>query len=48
MISEETIMKRIVLISLLALAPLLAGCHTIQGIGKDITSVGNGMEDATH
>jgi predicted small secreted protein len=40
-------MKRIVLISLLALAPLLAGCHTIQGVGKDITSVGKGLEGAT-
>jgi predicted small secreted protein len=41
-------MKRIILISLLALAPLLAGCHTIQGVGKDITSVGKGLEGATH
>ncbi|ESQ82175.1 MULTISPECIES: entericidin A/B family lipoprotein [unclassified Asticcacaulis] len=41
-------MKRIVIVSLLALAPLLAGCHTIQGVGKDITAVGRGLENTTH
>ncbi len=40
-------MKRLVVISLIALVPLLAGCHTIQGVGKDITAVGKGMEKAT-
>jgi predicted small secreted protein len=40
-------MNRIALISVIALLPMLSACHTIQGIGKDITAVGNGMEDAT-
>jgi predicted small secreted protein len=41
-------MKRFVVISLIALLPVLAGCHTIQGVGKDITAVGKGMENASH
>ncbi|HTM81253.1 entericidin A/B family lipoprotein [Asticcacaulis sp.] len=41
-------MKRLALIAVIALLPMLAACHTIQGVGKDITAVGNGMEDATH
>ncbi|HWU49263.1 MAG TPA: entericidin [Asticcacaulis sp.] len=41
-------MKRIIIASLLALAPLLAACHTVQGVGQDITAVGKGMERATH
>ncbi len=40
-------MKRIVVLSMIALLPLLAACHTIQGVGQDITSVGKGMERAT-
>ncbi|MGN6364165.1 entericidin [Asticcacaulis taihuensis] len=41
-------MKRLVLIAVIALLPVLCACHTIQGVGKDITAVGKGMEDATH
>lgn len=40
-------MKRIILVSLMALVPLLSACNTIQGIGEDITSVGEALEDAT-
>ena len=40
-------MKRIILISALLLIPALSACHTIQGAGKDVTAVGQGMEDAT-
>jgi predicted small secreted protein len=40
-------MKRLVLISLAVLMPLLAGCHTIQGVGQDITAVGKGLESTT-
>lgn len=43
-----TIMKRLIIVSLLALAPLMAACHTVQGVGQDITAVGKGMERATH
>lgn len=39
-------MKRIILISILALAPLVTACHTVQGAGKDVTAVGKGMEEA--
>lgn len=46
--SEEFTMKRLALIAVIALMPVLSACHTIQGVGKDITAVGKGMEDATH
>ena len=41
-------MKRLALIAVITLLPVLSACHTIQGVGKDITAVGKGMEDATH
>ncbi len=40
-------MKRLVLVAVVALLPLLAACHTIQGVGQDITSVGKGLEKTT-
>ncbi|MEM9965563.1 MAG: entericidin A/B family lipoprotein [Asticcacaulis sp.] len=40
-------MKRMVLVSLLALFPLLTACNTIQGVGRDVTKVGEVLEDAT-
>ena len=40
-------MKRLVIVFLLALAPLLTACHTIQGVGQDITAAGKGLERAT-
>ena len=39
-------MKRIVLISVMALPLLLAACHTVNGAGKDISAVGHGVSDA--
>ena len=39
-------MKRIALVSVIALLPILAACHTVQGAGKDVTAVGKGMESA--
>lgn len=41
-------MKRIAIVSLLLLAPLMAACHTVQGVGQDITAVGRGLERATN
>lgn len=39
--------RRILLIAGLALLiALFAGCHTVQGIGRDITAVGEAVEDA--
>ena len=40
-------MKRFVAIAMIALLPCLAACHTVQGVGQDITAVGKGMERAT-
>jgi len=40
-------MKRLAVLSMIALLPLLAACHTLQGVGQDITAVGKGMERAT-
>lgn len=41
-------MKRIILFAAIAMMPILAACHTIQGAGEDVTAVGKGMEEATH
>ncbi|EGF93501.1 entericidin EcnA/B family protein [Asticcacaulis biprosthecium C19] len=42
-------MKRFVIISMLALLPLITtACNTIQGIGEDVTAVGKGLEDAVN
>jgi predicted small secreted protein len=42
----QTDMKRIALFTVIALLPILAACHTIQGAGEDVTAVGKGMERA--
>ena len=34
------------LLSLLALAALLAGCNTVAGMGKDISNAGDSIENA--
>jgi predicted small secreted protein len=39
-------MKRIALFTVIAILPILAACHTIQGAGEDVTAVGKGMESA--
>ena len=39
-------MKRIVLFTVIAILPILAACHTVQGAGEDVTAVGKGMESA--
>lgn len=41
-------MKKLVIVSLLCLAPLVTACQTVQGAGKDVTSVGEAMEDAAN
>lgn len=40
-------MKRLVLVAAIACLPLLSACHTIQGVGQDITAVGKGLEKTT-
>ncbi len=39
--------KHIAALALLTLLPLIAACNTVQGVGKDITAVGKGVENAT-
>ena len=39
--------KRIAAVALIALLPLISACNTVQGVGKDITAVGKGVENAT-
>ncbi|HTM81254.1 entericidin [Asticcacaulis sp.] len=39
-------MKRIILFTVIAILPILAACHTVQGAGEDVTAVGKGMESA--
>ncbi len=34
------------MVSLLALAPLLTACHTIQGAGQDIKATGQTIDNA--
>ncbi len=40
-------MKRIILVTLLLLAPAITACHTVHGVGKDITAVGHGVENTS-
>lgn len=40
-------MKRIAILTLLALAPLVAACHTVSGVGKDVKAVGHGIENTS-
>jgi predicted small secreted protein len=37
-------MKRLVTLSLVSLALVLAGCNTIRGIGQDIEKAGSAIE----
>lgn len=39
-------LKRLAIIAFLAPALLLAACNTTKGIGRDIKSVGDTIEDA--
>lgn len=41
-------MKRLVIISLIAILPVLSACNTIKGVGRDIESVGEALDNATN
>ena len=41
-------MRMLTVMAALITAFGLSACHTIQGVGQDITAVGKGMQDATH
>lgn len=40
-------MKRLVILSLIALLPVLSACNTIKGVGRDIESVGEALDKST-
>jgi len=39
-------MKRLVIISLIAILPVLSACNTIKGVGRDIESAGDALDRA--
>jgi len=39
-------MSKLLTIAMAATAVLLAACHTVQGVGRDLQSAGNAMEKA--
>lgn len=43
---EEMFMKQVLLFSALLMLMTLAGCNTMQGLGKDIEKVGAKIEKA--
>ena len=38
--------KIVIVLTLMLLIPTCIGCQTVQGLGRDITSVGEAVEDA--
>lgn len=40
-------MKRLIIVSLIALLPVLSACNTIKGVGRDIESVGEALDKST-
>ncbi len=41
-------MKRLIIIALALLAPAaLSACHTVHGVGKDVSAVGHGIENTS-
>jgi len=38
--------KLAVLLSLIGFAPVLAGCNTVEGVGKDVKASGQAIEKA--
>ncbi|ADU14834.1 MAG: entericidin A/B family lipoprotein [Asticcacaulis sp.] len=40
-------MKRLVILSLIAILPVLSACNTIKGVGRDIESVGEALDKST-
>ncbi len=39
-------MKKASVLFVVAVAALLAGCNTVEGVGRDVASVGHTVEDA--
>lgn len=38
---------RLAAVVLTALLPLLAACHTVSGVGKDISAIGHGISNTS-
>ncbi len=39
-----TILRRLATVALLALVPTLAGCNTVEGVGRDVQATGKAIE----
>lgn len=39
-------MKRFIIVSLIAILPVLSACNTIKGVGRDIESAGEAIDRA--
>ncbi|MET4699481.1 putative small secreted protein [Constrictibacter sp. MBR-5] len=39
-----TILRRLGTVALLALMPTLAGCNTVEGVGRDVQATGKAIE----
>ena len=40
-------MKRLIIATLILLAPVVSACHTVHGVGKDVSAVGHGIENTS-
>ncbi len=41
-------MKRLIIATLVLLAPVaMTACHTVHGVGKDVSAVGHGIENTS-
>lgn len=41
-------MKRFIMYLMLAAMPLMAACNTVEGVGEDVQSGGEAIEDAAN
>jgi entericidin B len=44
-LERKTIMRRVILLSVLAASLLVSACNTIAGAGKDVTATGHAVTD---
>jgi predicted small secreted protein len=41
-------MRKLVTMALITLGLAIAACHTVEGAGRDVQSVGNAVADTAH